>query len=77
MIEEMRTADPRVLSREELSGLAGVTPSGGSFASDLSAIRTVGVAEVSGDRVRAADELFGSGRRASRGSARRVAEMCS
>ncbi len=58
MLEELIDAYPDALTRDELAQRAGYEITGGTFNTYLSTLRRNGLAEVTGDTVRANDVLF-------------------
>jgi len=61
MLEVLVEAYPESVTREELADRTGFTVSGGTFGTYLGVLRRNGLADVSGNEVRASDTLFLSG----------------
>ena len=61
MLDELVRMYPESLTREELGDRTGYTASGGTFGTYLGVLRRNGLADVSGNEVRASDTLFLSG----------------
>lgn len=58
MLDALVEQYPRRIARGQLAELIGLEPSGGTFSTYLSRLRSNGLAEVNGDGVRAAETLF-------------------
>lgn len=58
MLDELVSAYPGWLTREELGRRTGIAHTGGTFGTYLSVLRRNGLVEVDGDRVRASETLF-------------------
>lgn len=58
MLDQLVQRQGEWMSREELAAIVNLEPSGGTFGSYLSMLKTAGLADVNGQQVRAAEVLF-------------------